>query len=408
MSYTIPLYKRNNKTHDEKAIVSKEDYDNVSKYRWCLNGGKYAVATINDENVLMHHFIMGKPKDNMVIDHINHVRLDNRRENLRIVTQSQNAQNAVVDPNKKTSKYIGVCYYKTSQKWAAKCNKQHLGYFENEQDAAKVYDKYAYIVFGEGALTNKLVDYNDVIGLTVDDILPKKKEGNELPPHISYHKNNKTYDISISYKKKKFRSYHKRLEDAEAQLAIYKKEIEKLKEADDNNHNNQEILVNDEGQAIIPIKNKDGEVVLNAIVDHDKWHELMKYNWRTCSSEYIFANMGDKVVRMHKFLLNNDDKDLVIDHINNVRYDNRLSNLRIVTHSNNSHNVTKKEGTSSKYMGVRKKGNRYEASIRCKAVSKKPIYLGLYKTEKEAAQAYNIKAVELYGENANKNVILEN
>lgn len=72
------------------AIVDKEDYDRVSKYRWYYNNG-YAVS---DFGVRMHRFIMNPPHD-MVVDHINHNRLDNRRSNLRICTQFENSQNRV-------------------------------------------------------------------------------------------------------------------------------------------------------------------------------------------------------------------------------------------------------------------------------------------------------------------------
>lgn len=76
------------KSRGRYSIVDDCDYERVSKYKWHYNNG-YAV---NSFGYRMHRLIM-MPPDNMVIDHINHDRLDNRRENLRICTQFENSQN---------------------------------------------------------------------------------------------------------------------------------------------------------------------------------------------------------------------------------------------------------------------------------------------------------------------------
>ena len=60
----------------------------------------------------MHRFIMNAEKGS-VIDHINCDKLDNRKSNLRIVSNSQNAQNSI----KKTDGYIGVSFDKISNDW---------------------------------------------------------------------------------------------------------------------------------------------------------------------------------------------------------------------------------------------------------------------------------------------------
>ena len=52
----------------------------------------------------------------MVVDHLNHDTTDNRRSNLRVVTQSQNMQNAVVS-SRNTSKVVGVNWDKKARKW---------------------------------------------------------------------------------------------------------------------------------------------------------------------------------------------------------------------------------------------------------------------------------------------------
>ena len=76
-----------------------------------------------------------------------------------------------------------------------------------------------------------------------------------------------------------------------------------------------------------------------------------------------------------------------LDHINGIRNDNRIINLRSVTRQQNQWNQTKAKG----YCFI-KKSNKYRAEIR---LNYKKIYLGSYNTEQEARQAY-LKAKEKY------------
>ena len=104
-----------------------------------------------------------------------------------------------------------------------------------------------------------------------------------------------------------------------------------------------------------------------------------------------------------EFLPNPENK-LFVDHINNVTNDNRLENLRYATGSQNSANTTKQENTTSKYKGVSlcKNTKKWRASI---MINKKHFFLGYFTEEQAAAEAYNKKAFELFGEFAKLNVI---
>jgi len=86
------------------------------------------------------------------IDHINGDKLDNRRENLRSATRSQNKMNSG-KPKNNTSGYKGVCWYKRGNKWRAQIGingkLKHLGYFEDKEEAAKAYKKAAEKYHGE-------------------------------------------------------------------------------------------------------------------------------------------------------------------------------------------------------------------------------------------------------------------
>lgn len=74
------------------ALVDREDYKELSQFKWYLHSQGYAQTNINGKVVYMHRMVMKTPED-MHTDHINHDVLDNRKRNLRIVTRSGNMQN---------------------------------------------------------------------------------------------------------------------------------------------------------------------------------------------------------------------------------------------------------------------------------------------------------------------------
>lgn len=149
-------------TQGKFAIIDLDDIDKIEDYNWyCFKQNKYknnyyARANIDKKYIFMHSII--KPtKKGFINDHINRNGLDNRKQNLREATISQNRYNSKsVD---KTSIYKGVGYYKWTKKYLSRIGINHkiihLGYFENEIDAAKVYDQAAIKYFGEFACTNE-------------------------------------------------------------------------------------------------------------------------------------------------------------------------------------------------------------------------------------------------------------
>lgn len=93
-----------------------------------------------------------------------------------------------------------------------------------------------------------------------------------------------------------------------------------------------------------------------------------------------------------------------VDHINNIKDDNRIVNLREATVSENQANQKIQVGGSSKYKGVhwKKARNKWGTSI---TVNYKLIWLGYYHNEEDAALAYNKAALEHFGEFAKINII---
>jgi hypothetical protein len=86
-----------------------------------------------------------------------------------------------------------------------------------------------------------------------------------------------------------------------------------------------------------------------------------------------------------------------IDHINGIRDDNRISNLREATNKENSFNKKPSKNNTSGYKGVswNKKNNKWVSQIR---VDKKSIYLGLYDSLEDAAIAYQAAAIRYHGD----------
>ena len=110
--------------------------------------------------IMMHKFIMNAPKG-MCVDHINHNGLDNRRENLRICTYSENAQNKRKRVDS-ASGYKGVYQrpekYKYRKRFRAyirpKGQQIQLGSYLTAEEAARAYDKKAKELFGDYAELN--------------------------------------------------------------------------------------------------------------------------------------------------------------------------------------------------------------------------------------------------------------
>ena len=155
-------------TQGKKALVDDEDYARLIKYKWHIArniGGYYAKrnAQVDGERhtIYMHRVITNAPKG-VEIDHHNHNTLDNRKQNLRLATGSQNLQNQKKSLTRNgkpyTSRYKGVSWHKCAQKWRARIyingKVKQLGCFESEIEAAHVYDAAAKKYFGEYSLLN--------------------------------------------------------------------------------------------------------------------------------------------------------------------------------------------------------------------------------------------------------------
>ena len=155
MTKSIPL------TKGRVAIVDDDDFAYLNQWRWKFNS-RYAVRTSGGishwKTISMHRVIMNAP-DGMEVDHINGEELDNRKENLRICTRSENVRNVGKYRNN-TSGFKGVSFdaEKVTRKWRAliQVDKKliSLGRYATPEEAARVYDEAAKKYHGKFAQLN--------------------------------------------------------------------------------------------------------------------------------------------------------------------------------------------------------------------------------------------------------------
>jgi len=151
------------------TIVDPDDYPRLNQYKWCVSktthtnyamrrtkGKRVNGRRVGRKVIMMHRFILAAPK-NLVVDHINHNGLDNRKLNLLLCTRAENCRNRRPF-SLKGSRYKGVSWDKKRKLFLAsiRCKGKYynLGRFKSEIKAARAYDKKAKELFGQYAYLN--------------------------------------------------------------------------------------------------------------------------------------------------------------------------------------------------------------------------------------------------------------
>lgn len=155
------------------AIVDNEDFDFLMQWKWSWSqcprsdpGVGCAQRTVHMSGkfttILMHRLVLDRKlgrRSSHQASHRNRNKLDNRRRNLREATASQNCHTRKKKRNC-TSRYIGVSFWKAKGKWAAEIyadsTRVFLGFFRNQETAARAYNRAAIKYYGEYANLNSL------------------------------------------------------------------------------------------------------------------------------------------------------------------------------------------------------------------------------------------------------------
>jgi hypothetical protein len=148
-----------------------------------------------------------------------------------------------------------------------------------------------------------------------------------------------------------------------------------------------------------------------ALVDDEDYERLQKYRWLLSPKGYIIRYEGPSNARV-QYRMHNEVLNLLpnsgVDHIDNAKWNNTKENLRVVTHSVNSQNKLTSGRNTTGYKGVsfdstRCSYKKFKASI---GKDGKVKTLGYFETAKEAADAYDKQALEIYGSSALTNAKL--
>lgn len=139
------------------CLVDDEDLPKVEFLTWYFSTG-YVQAMLPEpdrRSVRIHRVIMDAA-DGVSIDHINGDTLDNRRVNLRFCTPGENKMNSRKQKNA-TSRFKGVSL-SPGGRWQVYCGnestKRYRGTYDDEIEAARVYDRFAIELYGEFARIN--------------------------------------------------------------------------------------------------------------------------------------------------------------------------------------------------------------------------------------------------------------
>jgi hypothetical protein len=143
-------------TQGQQILVDDADYEHLMQWKWmavwCKSGKRfYALRQVRingkKKKIYIHQEILGK-KDEFITDHINHNGLDNRRQNLRLVTVAENNKNKAAQ----SRNTVGICgvYMEGKQfRPSIRVNGKtiHLGRFDN-LDEAVIARKNAEVKYG--------------------------------------------------------------------------------------------------------------------------------------------------------------------------------------------------------------------------------------------------------------------
>jgi hypothetical protein len=140
-----------------------------------------------------------------------------------------------------------------------------------------------------------------------------------------------------------------------------------------------------------------------ALIDECDVEKVSTRRWQACLYAgrlwYSKATFNGKYKYMHRLILG-DTNGLDIDHINRNPLDNRRSNLRVATTSQNCANSRVYKNKLCKFRGVSPKHGKYIARIR---KDYKLVNLGLFCTAEDAARAYDSAAKSMFGQFASVN-----
>ncbi len=389
----IPL---RNKKHEivAYALIDKQDEERISPFFWYRTVQGYAQTSMHcaekgkKASVKMHRFILSATATDPSVDHINHIKIDNRRDNLRFVSASVNSHNQKKRKNT-ASQYYGVS--KVPNGWQATCKGKHAGLYENETHAAFAYNLKALELFGAEANLNDIAQPLDFVpwerkkaknaqicrGLTIIQEIDK-------PP---------CYRVRVCINGKENAKRFTDRKEAENQLLEWRAKANEISPVG-------EIVRDAQGIAVLPCFNGNADQCqVKVQVDDSTYCKFFHTRLHLSEGGYPVAG---KLKLLHRYVMNAQPGQL-IDHKDGNKLNAQESNLRIATHSLNAHNRKKSSSTTSCYMGVSIVHNRFQVRVAKDGVQ---YYGGRYQDEDVGGWAADQLSLELFGQDARQNGVI--
>jgi hypothetical protein len=364
----IPIKKRGVET-GQFALCSKEHYEELMKYNWCLNRNGHVKTIFGGKQILMNFYIWTvlekkEISNNYVLKNLNTKnidnKLDNRIENIGIVTRVQSSNKKRKRENVSSTLY-GVRFNKKKQKFHVSFQLNgttiHLGFYNTEKEAGMVYDTY---IVQNNLLEQKVLNFETNIEYykTCKSYFKQQKKSNfngvQKLRDDSYRINVKGIHFSSKNEKECALKYDE---------LVVKYKLDRKLNFPENYPNYKVVKIIPEyvDDKTFKIKFKNGKETFISSESYDK----IKY-YRISVGVYVKLKINGKNVRLSRFLMDETNPKVIIDHEDGDVLNNRLENLRRTDSKGNCENKTKKRKTKDQtnYIGVYKIANKFRADIK--------------------------------------------
>ena len=139
------------------TLVDEEDYVFLNQVKWSASYHRRTKRWVasNSKLTLLHRYLLGITDPLVVVKHKNGNTLDNRRENLEVISKRESRIRS--KKKKGTNKYRGVTFEKTiikGNKWRVDIGNICVGTYATEKEAALAWNKVALETYGEAAQLN--------------------------------------------------------------------------------------------------------------------------------------------------------------------------------------------------------------------------------------------------------------